>query len=128
MSLPTFLVVEDDAEILEATCHDFRAAGLQVLGARNGIEALAIINKRPQLDALFTDIALGPGPDGWDVADAFRVFYKDKAVVYASAYSPAQVRRVPNSLYCPKPYRPSTVRGAISKLSLVLVPEAAPSV
>ena len=116
----TVLVVEDEAEILEAVCHDFREAGLQVLEARNGIEALAIINERPSFDALFTDIVLGSGPDGWDVADAFRVFYKDKPVVYASAYSPAQVRRVPNSLYCPKPYRPSTVRRAILKLSVAM--------
>ncbi len=35
---------------------------------------------------------------------------------YASAYTPAQIRRVSGSLYFPKPYRPSVVSGAITTL------------
>ncbi|KAA2234848.1 response regulator [Salinarimonas soli] len=119
--MPQFavLIVEDDDETRDALSYDLQEAGFTVFAARSGAEAIAIINERPKINVLFTDVEFGMPPDGWDVADAFRVFYKESPVIYASGYSPTQVRRVPGSMYFPKPYRPSIIRGAILTLSVL---------
>lgn len=117
------LVVEDEAAIREAVCDQLAAGSFDVVEAGSGAEALARLEGVPPVDALFTDIRLGPGPDGWDVALAFRTARPDGPVVYASGYAPGEPRRVGNSLFFPKPYRPSKIAAA---LRIMLGPAATP--
>ncbi len=122
----TVLVVEDDAEARDALAATLEDAGFEVLQADEGLKALQIINARPKLDALYTDINLSPPvPDGWDVADAFRVFYHDAPVIYASGFSPQHIRRVPDSMFFPKPCRPTEITRALKILLGVVFPEGA---
>lgn len=65
----TILVVDDEAAITSALTVLFEQAGYQVLVARSGAEALALLDNRPDLIVL--DIMM-PGVDGYEVARRVR--------------------------------------------------------
>ena len=65
------LVVEDDVFTLIDVVGAFEASGWAVLEAGSGQAALELCNSDTQIDALVTDIDLGNGATGWDVARAF---------------------------------------------------------
>lgn len=62
---PTVLVVEDDPNAAELIGGELRTAGLGVVVARTGIEALSFV-ERVQPVAITLDILM-PGTDGWEV-------------------------------------------------------------
>ena len=64
------LVVEDDVSILEMVMQILRAEGYQVIGAKNGIEGLAEIERRPP-SLILLDMRM-PRMDGWEFAAALR--------------------------------------------------------
>jgi CheY-like chemotaxis protein len=107
------LVVEDEYLIREVICCELLEAGFEIIEAANGGEAMDLIRGPLPFDVLFTDIRLGSGPDGWDVAHAFRATYPGAPVAYASAYAPGERRPVEDSMFFPKPYRPSAVCRAL---------------
>ena len=107
------LVVEDEDLVRSVMVHELRDVGFEVIEAASGQQALQAITENDGLDALFTDIRLGAGPDGWDVAAAFRSAHPDDPVIYASGYVPGEQRRLNNSLFFPKPYRPSRIAAAL---------------
>lgn len=117
MALPyTILLVEDDALVRMFIVEELRDAGFHVVEASSGAAALAVLNANTPLDALFTDIRLGAGPDGWDVAEAFRAVHADKPVIYASGYTPGGLRKVPGGVFICKPYQASDIRRALHEL------------
>lgn len=107
------LFVEDDDLVRDAIADPLRSAGFEIIEAQSGAQALAIIQTRGDIDALLTDINLGSGPDGWEVALAFREANADKPVIYASGYAPGEHRRVTHSLFFPKPFKVAKVEAAL---------------
>lgn len=107
------LLVEDEDLVRPAAVASLREAGFEVVEAASGHEALHALAREGALDALLTDIRLGPGPDGWDVALAFRARHADAPVIYLSGFAPGEPRRLSNSLFFPKPYRPSRIIAAL---------------
>lgn len=73
------------------------------------------------LDGLITDINLGDGPDGWQVARKARELVGGLPVVYVSAASEHEwtSHGVPNSVMVTKPFVPAQVVVAISSLLIV---------
>ena len=65
------LIVEDSASQRELLHRHLEIEGFVVLGARNGIEALGIINKTPDLHLVVTDINM-PKMNGYDLIEAVR--------------------------------------------------------
>jgi CheY-like chemotaxis protein len=114
------LVVEDDAAYREPACAALAGAGFDVLEATSGLGAGEMIRTGPRLDALFTDIHLGPGPDGWDVARAFRLRYPDAPILYATGYIAGANRSLRRSLLFPKPYRLSKL---VALIAVLLAPD-----
>ena len=78
------LVVEDDVFTRIDVAGAFEASGWAVLEAGSGQAALELCNSDTPVDALVTDIDLGNGATGWDVA---RAFWRRDAlpVIYMSA-------------------------------------------
>ena len=75
------LLVEDD-ELLGVLFELALAeAGYLVTRASHGAEALAVL-ATASIDLLVTDIALGDGPDGWQVARRARARSPDMPVIY----------------------------------------------
>jgi CheY-like chemotaxis protein len=99
------LVVEDDPLHLGPVRVALEQAGFEVVEACSGMEAGVVIRTGPVLDALFTDIALGSGPSGWEVARAFRLRFPKAPILYATGYVPGENRSLRGSLLFPKPYR-----------------------
>jgi DNA-binding response OmpR family regulator len=57
-------------------------AGYQVARAHNGVEALAKLDASPPIVLVVTDISLGDGPDGWQVARRARARSPGMPVIY----------------------------------------------
>lgn len=97
-------------------------AGFSVLVADGGDQALAVLASEFQsLNGLITDVNLGKGADGWDVARTARELVVGLPVVYVSAASEHEwtSRGVPNSLMISKPFVSAQVVVAISSLLVV---------
>lgn len=113
------LLVDDDAGvrlILEEALMD---GGYEVVSAKDGTEALAILQSRnADLRGVITDVDLGRGPDGWDVARHARELSPEIPVVYMSGASGHQwsAHGVPNSTIIQKPFAGAQVVTAISAL------------
>src|SRR3954470_13374270 len=93
------LVVEDDAIIRGWISGFLENEGHSVLEAGSGEQALSCLAHGHIIDALFTDIRLGAGPNGWDVAEAAREKRPDIRVVYTSSHIMAPRREVPGSVF-----------------------------
>ena len=69
MDKPVLLLVEGDALVLIAAEDGLEAGGYEVSTATDGRHALAALEAPSAAFAgLVTDIHLGSGPDGWEVA------------------------------------------------------------
>jgi DNA-binding response OmpR family regulator len=113
------LLVEDEdmvRDILEASLTD---GGFALELASRGEGAIRVIEERGKtLRGLITDINLGPGPNGWEVAHRGREVIPDIPVVYMSGAAGHEwtARGVPNSIFIAKPFAPAQVLAAISSL------------
>jgi CheY-like chemotaxis protein len=73
---PVVLVVEDDGLISHMTASCLREAGYLVLELASGDAAVSLLRQGGHFDILLTDINLGRGSTGWDVAEAFRATHR----------------------------------------------------
>ncbi|HEY5410758.1 MAG TPA: response regulator [Caulobacteraceae bacterium] len=119
MPLGLVLVVEDEpliAALVEAVLAE---AGYEVLVAATGREALTLLASPVQaLSGLITDINLGTGPTGWDVADRARQLQPDVPVIYLTGDSEHQwrTRGGERSVLIAKPFRVEEVVSALASL------------
>jgi len=111
------LVVEDEWLVSSVVVDDLRERGFVVIEAASGEDALACLAGDHAVDVVFTDIHLGNGISGWDVAEAFRKADPDVGVIYASGQSLDSRRDVPGSLFFRKPYSPSAVSEACTRMA-----------
>jgi CheY-like chemotaxis protein len=113
----TVLAVEDNLILRTTIVLEFEEVGFRVIEAGMGEEAVRAIEERADIDVLFTDVRLPGQIDGWEIARRFRELHPDRPIIYASAYAPGAERRVSDSLFFPKPYRPSQIIRAIERLA-----------
>lgn len=104
----TVLVVEDEPTVCELAAEALLDEGYRVLTAADAWEAEAIL-ARECIDLLFTDIDLARNTNGLVLARLARRQCPGLAVVYTSGGRAclAQDDAVPESVFVPKPYRPS---------------------
>jgi DNA-binding NtrC family response regulator len=82
------LVVEDEPLILLGMQEALEGGGYVLLTARNGADAIALLDSRHlEIAGVITDIRLGNGPTGWEVARHARGLRSDIAIVYTSGDS-----------------------------------------
>ena len=116
---PLLLYVEDDLITRDLVEDALREAGFAVLVADNGTQGIDKLAARYEsLRGLITDINLGDGPDGWQVARHARELTSRLPVVYVSAVSEQEwtSKGVPHSLMISKPFAPAQAVVAISSL------------
>ena len=109
------LVVEDEPIIRAWIAHCLEEEGCSVLEAASGDAAFSYLRDGHRIDVVFTDIRLGNGPDGWDVAEEARRARPGIRVVYTSANVAVPGRDVAGSIFIAKPYDPSAVLKACRK-------------
>lgn len=111
------LFVDDDALCSLDTCTALRELGYNVLCAHTAQSALDTLGARRALTALVTDIDLGEGPDGFEVARAARLTYPNLAVVFISGTAAARhaAEGVFRSEFIAKPYQPQQIAEALDR-------------
>ncbi|MEA2998899.1 MAG: hypothetical protein QOK17_732 [Sphingomonadales bacterium] len=126
--LPLLLLVEDEPLIRTALASSLEEGGYTLLEAENGSEAIALLEEHAELTGLVTDIKLGSGANGWEVARHARQLHPQLAVVYMTGDSAADwsADGVPNSILLQKPFANSQVITAISTLLNAALPPVQP--
>ncbi len=118
------LVVEDEALILAMVVSALEGARYGVRVAASGIEAMTVMDDQAELRALVTDVDLGEGPNGWDVAKRARERAPTIPVIYVTGGSQADwsANGVPNSMLIAKPFVPAQIVTGVSQLLNDVVP------
>lgn len=119
MERPLVLVAEDQSLILLELEEVLVGAGFEVETAADGQSAMSLIARhKHQLRGLLTDIRLGQGPNGWDVARHARELMPTVAVVYMTGDSDHEwvAYGVPNSQLIHKPFAHAQLITALSNL------------
>lgn len=111
------LFVDDDVLCSFDTCAALRELGYNVVSADTGQGALETLGGQRPLTALVTDIDLGEGPDGFEVARAARLTYPRLAVVFISGTASARhaAEGVCRSEFIAKPYQPQQIADALDR-------------
>jgi len=81
------LVVEDDADVRHVTVARLSEFSQHVIEAANAREALDILAQRPDIDLLFTDIAMPGGMNGLELARQAVQLRPDLRVLFVSGYT-----------------------------------------
>ena len=115
--MAVILVVEDEAIIRICTALMLEDAGYTVLEARNADSAIQILEKRCDIDAVFTDIEM-PGPlSGLMLAHAIRDLWPPIHLVVTSALkAPTQDEFPMMGRFVRKPYAAVHVLHALGEL------------
>ncbi|WP_291864819.1 ATP-binding protein [Bradyrhizobium sp.] len=83
----TILLVEDDAGVREYAVGALQDLGYRVLPAAGGAEALRIAEKPGRLDLLFTDVVLGEGNNGKQLAEQILKHRPGLPVLFTTGYT-----------------------------------------
>ena len=113
------LLAEDEPLIALATQDALEDAGFTIVPAASGADAIAILDERHgEIKGLVTDVRLGSGPSGWEVARHARELNPLLPILYTTGDSAMDwpVQGVPKSVVIQKPYVTAQVLTAISTL------------
>jgi CheY-like chemotaxis protein len=112
------LLIEDDVSINMSIREFLEESGFRVESAYCGGAAFEALDRGRYLSALVTDVELGPGPDGFDVARHARLIYPALPVVFVSGTAGARHAEegVLGSQFVPKPLHPSHVVEALARV------------
>jgi two-component system, cell cycle sensor histidine kinase and response regulator CckA len=108
----TILIAEDDGAVLRLAGDVLRRYGYTVLQARDGAEALSIVQQHTGIiHLLVTDVVM-PGLSGRDLAERVAIICPAIRVLYSSGYIPSTIKGVTGHdgrALLPKPYPPLTL-------------------
>ncbi len=102
----TVLIVEDEDAVRELASEFARSAGYHVLAARDGLEALAIVQSATQpIHILLTDVVI-PHIRGPQLAAAVRERIPGVKIIFMSGYLESQKEPgvLPGDFFLPKPF------------------------
>jgi CheY-like chemotaxis protein len=120
MESTTLLLLAEDDDAVRPILEDaLREGGFELEIVNSGGEALAMLEShKDKLRGLVTDINLGSGPDGWEVARRGRELIPTLSVVYMSGAAGQEwpSKGVPHSTLVAKPFAPAQLITAISSL------------
>src|SRR5438270_654571 len=134
LSNATVLVVEDARPLRDVICEGLRTSGCTVLCARDGQEALSLINEQKSaVDVLLTDVIM-PGMNGAALAKEVRSLRPETKILYMTGYSGEFIRTdmlTPGVSLIRKPFTSAELGRKIGKMlgdkQLENLPDAAPS-
>ena len=111
------LVVDDEVIIRISAVQMVEDAGFTAVEACNADEAIRILESRPDIRAVFTDINMSGSIDGWKLAHAIRCRWPPiHLIVTSGLYLPEEGQMPVKSLFIRKPYSAEQVTTALRKL------------
>jgi two-component system, cell cycle response regulator CpdR len=107
MSRKHILFVEDEAPLLELISDALSFEGFKVTAARNGVEALDLLDREDAgYDVIVSDISMPEGVSGIDLAERARETWPRARTILVSGLARGQLPPLPgNVAFLPKPYR-----------------------
>jgi signal transduction histidine kinase/ActR/RegA family two-component response regulator len=108
------LVVEDEDQLARMASLVLKQRGHEVSVSNSGEAALALLQEQPPFDLVISDLGLGPGKNGWDVAEAARGRSRATRCVlvtgWGAAIDAAEARHRGVDRIIAKPYRIAELR------------------
>jgi two-component system, cell cycle sensor histidine kinase and response regulator CckA len=116
----TVLLVEDDEGVRQLTRRILEQYGFGALEARNGAEALELLDAgSPRIDAVVSDVVM-PGMSGRELVGRLRLRRPDLPVLFLSGYTgdevSDEVRGQPHQAFLQKPFSPDALAAALEEL------------
>ncbi|MBS0382919.1 MAG: PAS domain S-box protein [Proteobacteria bacterium] len=117
----TILVVEDETDVRTIATRFLRAIGYDVIAVADAREALDTLRAQPAVDLLFSDVVLGSGMNGVELAREARRSRPGLAVLLTSGYPGAEDRQAADNRLdgfelLRKPYRREQLVSAIQRV------------
>jgi CheY-like chemotaxis protein len=116
----TILLVEDDDDVRAFAVDLLRGLGYRVLAAATGSEALPLLDQHPEVQLLFTDVALPGGMTGRQLADEAERRHPGLKVLYTTGYARNAIvhqgRLDPGVELIVKPFTSAALAGRVRKL------------
>ena len=89
-------------------------SGFEVVDAENADAAIAILETRPDVQVVFTDVRLPGSMDGLKLARYVRCKWPPIKIIATSGHCPVPAADLPDGgVFLPKPYSPDRVIAAI---------------
>lgn len=82
----TVLVVEDEADVRAIAISFLQSLGYRTLSADSAIQAMALLSENPGISLLFSDVILGKGMNGHELAQWAKTRHSDLRVLLTSGY------------------------------------------
>ena len=115
---PVVLIVEDEFLLRMDAVDMITAAGFEAIEAANADEAIEILEARPDITVVFTDIQMPGSMDGLKLARAVRGRWPPIKIVATSGHVNVGETDLPEGgRFLPKPYSPMQVTGMLRELT-----------
>jgi CheY-like chemotaxis protein len=115
---PVILIVEDEFLLRTDSAEMIENAGFEVVQAGNADEAIAILQVRPAIHVVFTDIQMPGTMDGLKLARFVRDRWPPIKIVATSGLVKVGAEDLPvGSVFLPKPYRGAQVVAALREMT-----------
>jgi DNA-binding response OmpR family regulator len=115
----SILVIEDEVLILHVVEEALLDAGFGVVTATSSLKAIQLLDDQQiRFRAIVTDVNLGRGGSGWDVARRAREINPDIGVIYVSGHGAEEwaSHGLPKSIMVTKPFANAQLITALSSL------------
>src|SRR5512140_1336118 len=114
---PVVLVVEDEYLLRMDAADMIAAAGFEVVAAASADEAIEILEARPDITVVFTDIQMPGSMDGLKLARAVRGRWPPIKIIATSGHVHVGETDLPEGgRFLPKPYSSLQVTGMLREL------------
>jgi CheY-like chemotaxis protein len=115
---PVILIVEDEFLLRLDSAETIESAGFEVIQAANADEAIAILETRPDIHVVFTDIQMPGSMDGLKLARFVRDRWPPVKIVATSGrVMVGDDDLPPGSVFLPKPYRGAHVVATLREMT-----------
>jgi two-component system, response regulator PdtaR len=112
------LVVEDEPLVRLGALDNLAAAGFEAIEARDADEAIAILERRPDIHVVFTDIQMPGSMDGLKLAHFVRHRWPPIKIIATSGHAKITEEDLPlGGRFLRKPYTPDEVARTIRELT-----------
>ena len=114
---PMVLIVEDEILLRMNAAEMIADAGFEIAEAANADQAIAILEARPNIHVVFTDIQMPGSMDGLKLARFVRGRWPPIKIVATSGFVRVGEQDLPEgSRFLTKPYLPEQIIGALRDL------------
>jgi two-component system, response regulator PdtaR len=115
---PVILIVEDEFLLRLDSAETIESAGFEVVQASNADEAIAILQARPAIHVVFTDVQMPGSMDGLKLARFVRDRWPPIRILATSGLLKVGADDLPaGSVFLPKPYRGAQVVATLREMT-----------